>query len=110
MKKQVIEYANKHNIVIAISYVYMYKRKIEAVNFYTPDGYQFDEEVIQDLKDGTLATRTDKLWTGTLHYRCYPDWWLEDGNASEKWKFIYNNMCSNPPTKCPADCVCKEVA
>ena len=88
MKKQVLEYFNKHNIEIEISYEYMDRRKIEGVDFYTPDGYQFSEE---------------------LHGRCYPDWWLEDGNASEQWKFIYNDMCFNPPIKCPADCVCKEM-
>ena len=33
---------------------------------------------------------------------------FQNGNASEIWKFIYNDMCSDPPIKCPADCVCKE--
>ena len=55
MKKKVLEYVNKYNIEIEISYEYMDKRKIEAVDFYTPDGYQFAEE---------------------LHCRCYPDWYL----------------------------------
>ena len=88
MKKQVLEYCNKHNIEIEISYEYMDKRKIKAVDFYTPDGYQFAEE---------------------LHYRCYPDWHLADCSALEMWKFIYNDICFNPPIKCPTNCVCKEV-
>ena len=55
MKSKVMEYVNRHNLEMEISYEHMDNRKLEAIDFYTPEGYQFMDD---------------------LHVRCFPDWWL----------------------------------
>ena len=45
MKSKVIEYINKHNIEMEISYDVDDCRKIDIIDFYAPDGYQFEEDL-----------------------------------------------------------------
>ena len=86
MKQKVIEYVNRHNLEMEISYDPMDNRKIEGVDFYTPDGYQFMDD---------------------LHCRCFSDWWLWE-SPKDVWKFIYKDMCQEPTEECPINCNCKE--
>jgi hypothetical protein len=87
MKQKIMEYVNRHNIEMEISYDPMDNRKIDSVDFYTPDGYQFDDD---------------------LHCRCFPDLYLME-SSNDIWQFIYKNMCQQATEKCPINCNCKEV-
>ena len=86
MKSKVMEYVNRHNLEIEISYDPMDNRKLEAIDFYKPEGYQFMDD---------------------LHVRCFPDWWLWE-SSKDVWKFIYEDMCQQPTEECPTNCNCKE--
>ena len=88
MKSKVMEYVNRHNLEMEISYEHMDNRKLEAIDFYTPEGYQFMDD---------------------LHVRCFPDIYLWGCESSKDiWKFIYKDMCQQPTEECPTNCNCKE--
>ncbi len=85
MKTKVMEYVNRNNIEMEISYDVDDYRKIDCIDFYTPNGYQFEED---------------------LHSRCFADLW--DVSAKDIWEFIYNDMCKNPIIKCDDNCNCRD--